>query len=188
MCTVSWKHLYSRQLQVRAAFFKPGNNLERTPTSFLQIVFNLHGANLIFIHNCHVIRFFWIDHSGRSRISLHFGTLWPGLHCYLAKFPSFTSFLKGCRRLFPPWWRRGPWWMETLFCSTSCSILKICWGLCYLGYHRERCSWLLGGPDWMDGRGESHWGRTKSWCMKYIEIWEVQCCQVASCIQVYIIT
>ena len=109
---------------------------------------------------------------------LAFIATWPNFHPLL--------FLKRCRRLFPPWWNRASWWMNCF--APSCSILKICWGLCYLGYHRERCSWLLGGPDWMDGRDESHWGRTRSWCMKYIEIWEVQCCQVASCIQVYIIT
>ena len=150
---------------MRAAFFTPWNNLERTPTAFLQIVFNLHGANLIFIHNCHVIRFFWMDHSGRSRISLHFGTLWPGLHCYLAKFPSFTFFLKDVGDCFLHD-GKGDHDGKMGF-APSCFILKICWGLCYLGYHRERCSWLLGGPDWMDGRDESHWGRTRSWCMKY---------------------
>ncbi len=84
-----------------------------------EIVFDLQGANKsCFIHNCHVIRFFRMYHSGGPRISLHFGTLWPGLHCYLAtyhppipkseeakiwqisKFPSFTFFK--CWKLFPP--------------------------------------------------------------------------------------
>ena len=117
---------------------------------------------------------------------LAFIATWPHILCHppipksehakirwIYEFPSL--FFKCWKlSLFPPWWKRGSWWKNSV--APSCSILKICWGLCYLGYHRERCSWLLGGPDWMDGRDESHWGRTRSWCMKYLENWEVASC------------
>lgn len=121
-----------------------------------------------------------MDHSGRSRISLHFGTLWPGLHCYLAKFPSFTFFLKDAGDCFL---HDGK------------------------GDHDGKIVLLHPVPSWRNAEGYAIWGIIENGARGFLggltgwmgvmslieagpglDAWNMgsRCCQVASCIHNHI--